>query len=147
MDIHELSANLNSIVSGFDKIVDDFIKKYDPDLIDLNQEQMLEGQNADGGSIGDLRDPEYIKFKRSMGSKAAFSGLADLKLTGQFQSSMYVEHKGDNIYIDSRDDKKNKLTKKYGYQIFGVQKEKLDQLISGQIEPDFISLMENKMGI
>lgn len=147
MDIQQLSDNLNTIVNTWSSLESDFLKGFDADLIDINREQMMEGEDADGKEIGKLQSPEYIQLKKAMGSRAAFAGLADLKFTGAFQDAMYVEHRGDNISIDSRDSKKNKLTKKYGYQIFGVQQQRLDELIKDQIEPEFIDLLSKKMGI
>ncbi len=147
MDLNELSKNVSEIVSTWDKWTGDFIKRFDPDLLDINQEQMMEGENGDGKPIGELQQPEYIKFKRSIGSRAAGKGLADLRVIGDFQDSRYVEHKGDSITIDSKDWKKSRLTKKYGYQIFGIQEKRLDRLIEEQIEPEFIMEIEKKLGI
>lgn len=84
-------------------------------LVNLNREQLLNGINAKGGSLGRYQSKSYAKFKRTLNPK----GVVDLKLTGRFQSAMFVKNSRWPLLIDSHDVKTPKLVAKYK-NIFGV---------------------------
>ena len=52
-----------------------------------------------------------------------------LKDTGEFHRSIFVKFEGDKIIIDSDNDLRDKLVKKYGATIFGLTKQNKQALI------------------
>jgi len=89
------------------------------DFVEANVDQMRHGKNKNGNIIGEYRSAWYGDFKTRMNPLAG--GNVDLILTGAFTSGMYLELMSRGSYkIDSKEQKRNDLVKKYGSDIFGL---------------------------
>lgn len=78
-------------------------------LVNLNKEQLLNGINAKGGSLGRYQSKSYAKYKKKLNPK----GVVDLKLTGAFHSSIFVKNSKWPLVIDAHDVKTPRLLAKY----------------------------------
>ena len=117
---------------------------------EANREQMMEGKRRDGKNIGDSPGNYYLSLmyardKQNKNSKAGFMN-PDLRLTGSFQDSMYMNVKGDDIIMDSTDSKTWDLVKKYGDTIFGLN-EKSKEPFLDILTPDFQAEITKQTGL
>lgn len=85
--------------------------------INLQKDQMLHGEDNEGGEIGSYKNSAYAAMKERMNSLAG--GGVDLRLTGNFYNAIALTASSNNKYrVFSRDEKNGKLVKKYGEKIF-----------------------------
>ena len=89
------------------------------DYKNLQRNQMLHGLNSKGQKIGKYRNPIYARMKAQLNPLAG-EGNVDLKLTGDFQSDMFLDVRGDTFIVDSADEKSQQLQTRYGEEIFGL---------------------------
>jgi hypothetical protein len=106
------------------------VRSHEEDIVELNQEQMLHGEDSEGGIIGKYSNPEYAAEKEALNPKAG--GNVDLKLAGGFQREMFLKGTSFPFNVDSTDSKRDKLIggDGYGEKAFGLNapsKTKLDQ--------------------
>lgn len=143
MDLFTVHNNLSVILSNWDKYVDDFIKKFYPDFIDINTDQLDDSQKADGTLMQGLRSEAYARAKKSMGGVAPF-GQPDLKFTGSFRDSRVIKAGTGEFEIIATDEKTSDLLVKYG-DVLGLQRKRIDQFISDQLIPAFESQLLKDM--
>lgn len=105
-------------------------------VIDMNAEEQLfeRGENRLGVSIADYRpySPVTVEEKRIRGQPYNRVTLRD---TGDFESSFYIRYTGDSFEIAASDWKTDDLVRKYGKEIFGLNRDNLDELIRSYILP------------
>lgn len=105
-------------------------------VIDMNAEEQLfeRGENRLGVSIADYcpYSPVTIEEKRMRGQPYNRVTLRD---TGDFESSFYIRYSGDSFEITASDGKTDDLVRKYGKEIFGLNRDNLDELIRSYILP------------
>ena len=58
-----------------------------------------------------------------------------LRDTGDFESSFYIRYSGDSFEITASDGKTDDLVRKYGKEIFGLNRDNLDELIRTYMLP------------
>ena len=133
MIFDELYNKVNSVIDRLDEIMVEVMVEHEAEIIDLNLSQLEEGIDAEGQAIEpEYEYEEYAKLKKSMGSRAPF-GTPDLKLEGDFHSGFYGEpyntvNEGmSGLFVDSRDEKSEKLQRKYGL-IFGIAPKNMPEL-------------------
>jgi hypothetical protein len=119
--IQDMIKHLNSFT--VQKQVDDIAKiviSHEEDILDLNRDQMLLGEDSEGGIIGRYSNPIYEAFKQSINPRA--QGYVDLKLSGGFQGNMVLRGTSFPFLPDSTDSKRNKLIEGDGYgpKVFGL---------------------------
>jgi hypothetical protein len=102
------------------------------DLAELNREQLWKGQNAKGLPIKPPYSNITIFYKRR---KSQPIDRVTLKDTGDFYSSINVDVKRDTFTIFATDDKTNKLTRKYGKSILGLQEESKSRYVKNVLFP------------
>lgn len=145
--IEQLYNNLSNLINNWDSITDDFLHRFDADFIDLNQAQMLDGEQADGDIIGELSklNADYKQLKISRGSKAARKGLMDFHFEGDFFNGISIN---DSFNFESSDSKTAKLLG-IAPNVLGVQDKRLDEFSNDQILPEFIdfALLQLMQGI
>jgi hypothetical protein len=88
------------------------------DVVEINKSHMQQGENKNGGRIGEYRSAIYGDMKARMNPRAG--GYVDLILTGAFTNAMYLKMQNKGFAIDSNDRKKRKLVSKYGNDVFGL---------------------------
>ena len=98
------------------------IQRHENEAVDLNIEQMMAGQDSDGGRITPEYTPFTIEIKKSKGQPYDRVTLRD---EGSFQQKMFMKADKFPVMFDSNDPKTDDLTEKYGNSIFGLTKQHL----------------------
>lgn len=85
-------------------------------MLDANKDQLMKGKNSEGQKIGVYRSKSYAKYKKKFNPR----GVVDLKLTGKFHGSFFIDAKRFPILFGAKDKKAPLLEEKYGDSIFGL---------------------------
>lgn len=108
-----------------DRLIQDAVLLTGNKAIELNQQQLYQfSEDSEGRALKPYRRGDYAEYKASLNP---FLGLGkpDLRETGAFYDAAYVEVNSKTIKFDSTDPKTEKLEKKYGSKIFGLNKNNL----------------------
>jgi len=135
---------LRSFQANAEKTAIELVKGHEAEVLDANtQEQLFEkGETATGAPVEPGYRPFTVSIKRQKGQPTNRVTLRD---TGDFHDSFFVNY-GDNYFaIGARDDKVEKLERKYGKEIFGLNEENLQDLIN-RIKPEMIGKFREKVG-
>lgn len=106
--------------------------------------QMFSGQRSDNKEINPQYSPLTIEIKKEKGQVTDRVALRD---TGSFQNKIAVYVKQDRFEITSTDEKKNKLEKKYGRQIFGLNTQHLEDYVRDFFQPSLKEYVEQTTGL
>jgi hypothetical protein len=101
-------------------------------VIDMNTSQLMEGKDSEGNDLAPYRNPDYAAFKATLNPK----GVTDLKLSGDFHRGFFLRKQQFPMTIESQDYKEERLTKKYGEQIFGLNQENKEELAKSYVLPE-----------
>lgn len=109
-----------------DEMIIGVMQDNDNVAIQLNWEQLDRGRNNLNKSLGRYRNRVYAQMKKRLNPR----GVVDLNLTGRFWAGFYVSEivldKSEfYILLYSSDSKTEDLVKKYGSNLFGLQKTNL----------------------
>ena len=114
----------------------DCVRENEAVVIHMNAEEQLfeKGENRLGVSISDYQpySPITIEEKRIRGQPYNRVTLRD---TGDFESSFFIRYTPDGFEIAASDWKTDDLVRKYGREIFGLNRENLEELIHSYILP------------
>lgn len=80
-------------------------------VVELNRQQLRQGIKSDGAEV----TPYYKNFNYKRREKPV-----DLYLQGDFYRSFRVVLADDGFYIEARDSKTDRLLKKYGAEVLGI---------------------------
>lgn len=110
--LRELTIKVSQFVGNLPAILDDAVQSSERGLVILNKRQMLQSKLSNDKPIF----PEYSA------SYAAFKGFVEpnLKLTGDFQSEMFLEVDDGKFEISSHNYKTPLLIDLYSQRIFGI---------------------------
>jgi 3-methyladenine DNA glycosylase AlkD len=102
-------------IKSFDieKACNEALKQNEKKILDINREQLIEGKFSNDKPIRPkYASKKYAAKKQSMNSRPKY-GTPDLKLTGDFHKSLYL----DGITVKSNDKKAKQLEHKYNSYI------------------------------
>lgn len=125
----EVSKNLKTLIA----IAGEENKE---ELADLNVTQMEQGLASTGKNITPKYSPKYARFK-------GFT-TPNLKVTGDYHSSIDVERKGDRLLFFSKDagsDKVNFLDEHYDNNQYGIAPQN-EQIAADEIEPSLFKKVQ-----
>jgi hypothetical protein len=125
MEIGDLLAKIQSV--DFMKLFDEALEKVFPNIIQLIQEQLSEGETA-LGSMPDYKSDVYANFKEKYVATYKIYPTTDLRVTGNLYEGIFVQNGLLSIEISSRDPKSAKLEKKYGQRIYVLNEKSMDKL-------------------
>ena len=108
------------------RIIDEVVANNDK-AIKIQADQMFEGKRGDGQDITPSYTPFTVRIKRQ---KRQPSDRVTLRDTGDFQDAIVIDYGPDSFKYDSVDEKRVKLARKYGENIFGLNDEGLIKLIA-----------------
>ncbi len=109
------------------------IRKNDAILIRLNHEQLMQGRTSLGKEVQPpYQSVWYAEFKLTKNPL----GVVDLNLTGAFYNGWFVSADTFPIFLGSADEKTFSLVKKYGKDIFGEDKDSLEQIRKDIVKPN-----------
>jgi hypothetical protein len=137
--IDVLINKLEGLPDFIQEVLDNFMKDDAEDVLDLNRDQMLLGIDADGVPLG-----LYSPLSQELRSKKGLQiDHIDLRDTGEFQDSMFLEKAGDNTYfIDAADPKwEQKIAPRFP-DALGLT-EISQELLAGQIEKEVVRQVDN----
>lgn len=138
-----LISNISKTQQNLPTIFARVIERNSDELIDMNVDQLRKGITKTGESITPgYQSDSYAQYKQSIGSQAPL-GTPDLILEGDFTGAFYTERRGDQILIDSKDDKTNELDAKYD-NIFGLTPGNKSELIENNAQ-EIIKEIENEI--
>lgn len=123
----------------------EIMKDNEQDVVELNRQQLLKGLTADNDVVGDYRSMGYALMKERMNPLAGF-GNVDLKFTGEFYTGFTLIIDGNQYVIFSVNWKTNKLVKKYGDGIFGLNAESRQKLWSDIVRHKLIQKLASHTG-
>lgn len=101
-------------VQAVEKALLNIVKKNESEALDFNRSQLLGNRDSEGESLGEYASIAYANKKGSV--------LVELKLTGDFQKSFFMETDKFPVVFWAKGDKTEMLTEKYGREIFGLDK-------------------------
>jgi hypothetical protein len=136
---------MSSIAQVYNKIktlnIEDVARKSIEDtkeaIADFNAEQMFQGLRSDGAEINPQYSETTIAIKKEKGQP---TDRVTLKDTGAFYAGIRVVVTGDNITIDSTDEKNDKLFEKYSTQrsnIFGLSPQYKREYVNEVLAPEW----------
>jgi len=110
-----------------DSILLENVKQFEAEVIDyVTEEQLLEGERADGTEIEPAYTPFTVEIKQAKGQPFDRVTLRD---TGRFHDSISIEYLPASFAIVSDDSKARSLERKYGTNILGLNEEGVQDLI------------------
>lgn len=115
-----------------------------PEMTKRQREQMMKGINSKGKKIGRYRSPAYARLKNQMNPVPGL-GTPDLRKTGEFHKDIYTEIRGEDVILDSYNEKTEALAKKYGEVIFGLAKDSKSEFVNEDLRPVFMKNVREKL--
>ncbi len=117
-----------------DKALLECVKEFEPEIIDMATSQLWEGNLATGNPIEPSYHPITIELKNISGLP---SDRVTLFQTGDFHDSFFIAYGSNSFSIGATDEKTEKLERKYGSNIFGLDDKNLQETID-MIKPQFL---------
>ena len=136
MELETLYNNIIEVGNSLKGLIATAGVKNKEELADLNVSQMDKGIGGDGKKITPNYSPNYAAFK---GFKTP-----DLKVTGDYHSSINVTNKNDKLLFyseDSGSDKVNFLESHYDNNQYGIAPQNEQEAVD-YIEPDLFKDIE-----
>lgn len=145
--INQLLTKLSAL--NIDSVAESIMVQTEQSLEEIQREQMLHGINSAGNPIGLYKQDEYARYKQQLNPLPGY-GIVDLKRTGKFYAGISVYISGDDIVIESTDEKSQTLEEKYNDDegsIFGISDEFKKRYVSDSLYPEFKTEIENRIGL
>jgi hypothetical protein len=109
-------------------------------ILDLNKQQLMEGIDSKGRSLGEYANEAYAKMKMAFNPM----GVVDLRLVGDFHDNFFLASELP-IQIWSYDEKTDWLVKKYGRDLFGTTEKNTQVFVLGTVKPEFQAWQKDRM--
>lgn len=121
LGLKQLSDQLRSVLAvDMEEVLLREIRKHKGVLIRLNQDQLLlSGQDSEGNMLEAYHSEWYANRKLLLNP----AGVTDLRLSGKFYASFFVEVEDFPLIFGASDSKTQMLIDKYGKNIFGLSEE------------------------
>lgn len=110
----------------------EIIRRHKAQLVDLNIGQLMHGENSEGGPLGEYRSDSYKRLKEQLNPTAG--GKVDVRLTGDFQNSFFLEADQFPVNVFATDPKTGKLSEHYD-NIFGFNSKSKEEIVE-DIRPE-----------
>lgn len=151
-DIEAFQANLKSLIRGWNDNIKEFINNEEETFVKTQNKKLVErGEDSEGDKLGggDKYSPVTVQLKRKYGQGyGRITSHITLYDKGDFQKGVYMKWEGNTDFgFDSTDDKRNKLVKDWGPNIFGINLQKDGKQLQQQIQPNFVKFIKQKLHI
>lgn len=140
MTLHSLQRNLKSF--NIRSEIREVIEQTSGEIAELNRGQLFIGRRSDGKEINPQYSPLTVMIKEEKGQP---TDRVTLKDKGDFWNSIAVDVNSDSFTIDATDNKTNKLVKKYGKEIMGLNKESKAEYKDNYLFPALKERIERKL--
>ncbi|GAA4327993.1 hypothetical protein [Flaviaesturariibacter amylovorans] len=117
------------------------VSKTTDELVRLNQAQLYQGNNSEGGKLGRYVNPSYARMKNGMNGLPGY-GNKDLYLTGAYSRGIYAKVSGTSITMGSTDPKAEYLETGKNYGLFGESKR---MYVDGALRTAFVDAIRLQM--
>jgi hypothetical protein len=145
-DALEILSNLKSL--DLDGIIHQTLVDNEKVMADLNAVQMSKGLRSDGSEILPSYADLTIELKEGKPGLAGVTDRVTLFDTGDHYRELYAEVQGaDAIEYGSKDEKSEKLQKKYGDKIYGLDSDSRDELAEQHLRPSYMTAVEQHTGL
>jgi len=148
MTLTELRNNLNRL--NIAEVVESVYAETKEALEDLNTKQLRDGLTTAGGRFPSYAYPDYAQFKQQL-NPAPGLGNPDLRLTGEFHSSIVATYNGVSINVGSNlsgTTKVDQLERWYGEdRIYGLTEENRRVHVEENIQPALQEQIERITGL
>lgn len=124
MTIAEAARRTNEAVAGIDNQIDVILNEIEPEIVAMQTDRLFEGLTVSGDRIIPEYTPYTVSEKQSKNQPSDRVTLLD---TGAFYNAIYAAKIGDEVIIESGDEKNDELLEKYGEQIFGLTDDNSDK--------------------
>lgn len=148
MDALEVLENLEQV--NIKQIAVDSFNEVKEIAADLNATQLSQGVRSDGSELLPSYAPLTIELKKQKSGLASVTDHVTLFDTGEFYRELYAEAQGDDIEYGSKNEKAEKLNKKYSTRrgsIFGLDDDTSDDLVEGHLKPTFYDNAHEATGL
>ena len=141
MDLDQLLKNMKQLTpERMERLLLTFVKANENALIDFNTRQLLEGKDSFDKAIDPIyASAGYAEMKLHLNPR----GVVDLKLTGEFHNSIFIDANQYPIIFKSSDSKADELLAKYGEEVLGVTGKDLQTFVHGYVLPDLQNAINN----
>jgi len=162
MNVLETIAALESL--NVRQLAREAVEKNFRGMVSLNKTQLHEGHATSGRPFPKYapfeveEGKEYADFKEELNPRPGW-GNPDLKLTGAFYRAIFADLEGDNIIMDSTDEKSEWLQEHYdgkipgqlsldepGSRIFGLDPPNW-KVFKAKVRADFCKEIEKRTGL
>lgn len=109
---------------------------------ELNRENLSEGKLRTGNNLSPDYSSAYLRRKKKI-STYKLSGTPDLRLSGSFYANLKANVTGSKIENKSDVPHSKYLEKRYGKEIYGIQKDQEEELFN-EIALQVVDDMERK---
>jgi len=124
-----LLKHATNIVNNLPRVTDIAVKKATGKMLDANEKQLDEGILSTGQPVV----PEYSPGYKRRKNKPNWN--PNLKDTGAFRRSFYVNVRPDELFFGATDSKTGKLTDKYSSDIFGLTQKSSEEVFQAYVYP------------
>jgi hypothetical protein len=124
-EIADLIGRLKNIDEGFESLVIESAKAKEVEIVQMNTEQLNDGQRADDKPVTPSYAQRTITRKRRTGQPFNRVTLRD---KGDFHDSFLVEFKETEFELKASDPKAEFLTPKYTPNIYGLNEANMQKL-------------------
>lgn len=138
-----IAKKLQAFQNHVNSIVIEEAGKLEDEIIILNQDdQLAEGIDNKGQSITPEYRPFTVEVKKAKGQPYDRVTLYD---EGNFYKGFHTEIVNNKIYVDSTDQKTNKLGEKYGEDIFGLTEKNIDYFNETYLKEALINRLKSQL--
>lgn len=148
MDALEVLENLEQV--NVRQIAVDSFNEVKEVAADLIATQLSQGLRSDGSELLPSYAPLTIELKKQKSGLASVTDHVTLFDTGDFYQEIYAVAEGDDIEYGSKNEKAEKLNKKYSTSkgsIFGLDDDSADELVEGHLKPTFYDNAHEATGL
>jgi hypothetical protein len=142
--ISDFSKRLNKVIKELPVLIKESVKENDNVIIDtITEQQLQKGIRGDGQKIGEYKNKDYQKYKKQINPQAR--GFVDLKLEGDFYKGFVLKEDGNFQTIYSKDEKAEKLEKKYGSEIYILTDKNHKAIVKDYILPTLQTKIKDEL--
>lgn len=143
--IKAILRKYTTVKSGMNDIIRESFESTKNELADFNRDQLNEGFDSQGNRLKKYRNKSYAIKKNSINPLPGL-GNPDLRLTGSFHKSIFIEVVSDRIKFFASDKKAKMLEQRYGLDlIYGHNLKTRDHFVLKVLRPAFIRLIKDKI--
>jgi len=128
--VFELAERMDEVIAGLDNEISNILNEVEPIIVEQQKERLFQGKYVSGNEIIPEYKPYTIFVKHYLKSPTQPTDRVTLKDTGDFYNQIFAAQLGNEVLIDSGDEKSGMLKEKYekgGESLFGFTEDNVLQ--------------------